>query len=67
MARLPELVRVAREHDLKLISIADLIEYRRRREMLVRRVAEAASRPEHGPFQRSPTRAPSTGSRTSRS
>ncbi|MGZ4150550.1 MAG: 3,4-dihydroxy-2-butanone-4-phosphate synthase, partial [Actinomycetota bacterium] len=35
MARLPELVAVAREHDLKLISIADLIEYRRHREVLV--------------------------------
>jgi 3,4-dihydroxy-2-butanone 4-phosphate synthase len=41
MARLPELVRVARAHDLKLISIADLIEHRRRREVLVQRVAEA--------------------------
>ena len=51
MARLPELVRVAREHGLKLISIADLIEYRRRREKLVRRVAEARIPTEHGPFQ----------------
>ncbi len=41
MARLPELIRVAREHGLKLISIADLIEYRRRREVLVSKVAEA--------------------------
>jgi 3,4-dihydroxy 2-butanone 4-phosphate synthase/GTP cyclohydrolase II len=41
MARLPELRRVAREHGLNLISIADLIAYRRRKEKLVRRVAEA--------------------------
>jgi len=41
MARLPELIRVARDHRLKLISIADLIEYRRKREVLVERVAEA--------------------------
>jgi 3,4-dihydroxy 2-butanone 4-phosphate synthase/GTP cyclohydrolase II len=41
MARLPELVRVATEHGLHVISIADLIEYRRRREALVRRTAEA--------------------------
>ncbi len=41
MARMPELQRVAMEHGLKLISIADLIEYRRRREALVRRTAEA--------------------------
>src|SRR5512144_1288150 len=51
MARLPELTRVAREHGLKLISIADLIEYRRHREVLVRRVAEARIPTEHGAFQ----------------
>jgi len=51
MARLPELVRVAREHGLKLISIADLIEHRRRREKLVRRVAEARIPTAYGPFQ----------------
>jgi 3,4-dihydroxy 2-butanone 4-phosphate synthase/GTP cyclohydrolase II len=51
MARLPELARVAREHGLKLISIADLIEYRRHREILVRRVAEARIPTEHGDFQ----------------
>lgn len=50
MARLPELVRVAREHGLRLISIADLIEYRRRREHLVRRTAEARIPTEHGEF-----------------
>ena len=41
MARLPDLVRFAREHGLKLISIADLIAYRREQEVLVQRVAEA--------------------------
>lgn len=41
MARTPELVRVANEHALKIISIADLIEFRRKRERLVARVAEA--------------------------
>jgi 3,4-dihydroxy 2-butanone 4-phosphate synthase/GTP cyclohydrolase II len=41
MARQPELRRFAREHDLLMISIADLIRYRRRTEKLVRRVAEA--------------------------
>lgn len=51
MARLPELARVANEHGLKLISIADLIEYRRRRERLVERVAEAQIPTEYGPFQ----------------
>jgi 3,4-dihydroxy 2-butanone 4-phosphate synthase / GTP cyclohydrolase II len=41
MARLPDLERFAERHGLKLISIADLIRYRRQREKLVRRVAEA--------------------------
>jgi 3,4-dihydroxy 2-butanone 4-phosphate synthase/GTP cyclohydrolase II len=51
MARLPELARVAQEHGLKLISIADLIEHRRRREKLVRRVADAKIPTEYGPFR----------------
>jgi 3,4-dihydroxy 2-butanone 4-phosphate synthase/GTP cyclohydrolase II len=50
MARLPELRRVAGEHGLKLLSIADLIEYRRKREKLVRRVAEATIPTEFGQF-----------------
>jgi 3,4-dihydroxy 2-butanone 4-phosphate synthase/GTP cyclohydrolase II len=50
MARMPELTRVAREHGLKIISIADLIEHRRRREHLVRRTAEARIPTEHGEF-----------------
>jgi 3,4-dihydroxy 2-butanone 4-phosphate synthase/GTP cyclohydrolase II len=50
MARLPELQRVAREHGLTMISIADLIAYRRQREKLVRRVAEATIPTEFGPF-----------------
>jgi 3,4-dihydroxy 2-butanone 4-phosphate synthase/GTP cyclohydrolase II len=51
MARLPELRRVAKEHRMRLISIADLIEHRRHREKLVRRVAVAALPTEYGPFQ----------------
>jgi 3,4-dihydroxy 2-butanone 4-phosphate synthase / GTP cyclohydrolase II len=51
MARLPELVRVAREHDMRLISIADLIAYRRAREVLVRKVAEATIPTPHGEFR----------------
>jgi 3,4-dihydroxy 2-butanone 4-phosphate synthase/GTP cyclohydrolase II len=51
MARLPELVRVAEEHGLKLISIADLIAWRRQREVLVTRVAEATIPTEHGEWR----------------
>jgi 3,4-dihydroxy 2-butanone 4-phosphate synthase / GTP cyclohydrolase II len=41
MARVPELERFATEHGLLMISIADLIRYRRQNEKLVRRIAEA--------------------------
>jgi 3,4-dihydroxy 2-butanone 4-phosphate synthase/GTP cyclohydrolase II len=51
MARLPELMRVAREHDMKLISIADLIQYRRVREALIARVAEATIPTPYGEFR----------------
>jgi 3,4-dihydroxy 2-butanone 4-phosphate synthase / GTP cyclohydrolase II len=50
MARLPDLVRFAARHGLKVISIADLIEYRRRREQLVRKVAEARIPTIYGEF-----------------
>jgi 3,4-dihydroxy 2-butanone 4-phosphate synthase/GTP cyclohydrolase II len=51
MARLPRLVEVARTHGLKLISIADLIEHRRKREVLVDRVAEANIPTRYGDFR----------------
>jgi 3,4-dihydroxy 2-butanone 4-phosphate synthase/GTP cyclohydrolase II len=51
MARLPELRRFCDEHGIHLISIADLIAHRRRREKLVRRVAEASIPTEFGPFR----------------
>jgi 3,4-dihydroxy 2-butanone 4-phosphate synthase / GTP cyclohydrolase II len=51
MARMPELTRVARQHGLKLISIADLIEHRRHREILVTRVAEATIPTPYGQFR----------------
>jgi 3,4-dihydroxy 2-butanone 4-phosphate synthase / GTP cyclohydrolase II len=50
MARLPELVRFAERHGLPLISIDDLIRYRRRTEKLVRRVSEARIPTEVGEF-----------------
>ena len=42
MARLPDLIGFAKEHDLKIASIADLIAWRRRNESLVRRTVESA-------------------------
>src|SRR6516162_6314378 len=41
MQRMPDLQRFADEHGLVLVTIADLIRYRRHREKLVRRVSEA--------------------------
>ena len=40
MARMPDLEVFAEEHDLKIVTIADLIEYRLQTESLVRRVTE---------------------------
>jgi 3,4-dihydroxy 2-butanone 4-phosphate synthase / GTP cyclohydrolase II len=40
MARLPELHVFAKEHDIKIISVASLIEYRRRTEKLVSKIAQ---------------------------
>jgi 3,4-dihydroxy 2-butanone 4-phosphate synthase / GTP cyclohydrolase II len=51
MARLPELRRVAKEHGMKLISIADLIEHRRKLEKLVRSVAQATIPTIYGEFK----------------
>src|SRR5213596_2298882 len=39
MARVPELTKFARKHDLLMITIADLIKYRIRNESLVKRVS----------------------------
>jgi len=50
MARLPELERFAAEHGLIIVSIADLIRYRRQREVLVRRVSEARIPTRYGDF-----------------
>ena len=50
MARLPELKIFAKEHDLALISIADLIAWRRRTESQVRRLAQAKIPTRHGEF-----------------
>jgi 3,4-dihydroxy 2-butanone 4-phosphate synthase/GTP cyclohydrolase II len=40
MARMPDLEVFAKKHDLRILSIADLIQYRLQTERLVRRVAE---------------------------
>ena len=41
MSRMPELEELSRTHDLKIVSIAQIIAHRRRNEKLIERVAEA--------------------------
>ncbi|WP_372728170.1 bifunctional 3,4-dihydroxy-2-butanone-4-phosphate synthase/GTP cyclohydrolase II [Nocardioides sp.] len=50
MKRAPELRAFADEHDLAMISIEDLVRYRRRHEVLVERVAETRLPTRHGEF-----------------
>jgi 3,4-dihydroxy 2-butanone 4-phosphate synthase/GTP cyclohydrolase II len=50
MARLPQLEVFAKEYDLKIISITDLITYRRRHEKLVTKVAQANLPTKYGQF-----------------
>ncbi len=51
MARLPDLVGYAKQHNMRLISIADLISYRLRHERFVKREAIAAMPSKFGDFQ----------------
>ncbi|RJP29782.1 MAG: bifunctional 3,4-dihydroxy-2-butanone-4-phosphate synthase/GTP cyclohydrolase II [Candidatus Omnitrophota bacterium] len=51
MARLPELLKFSKEHNLRICSIADLIKYRRHFEKLVERIARAALPTPFGTFE----------------
>jgi 3,4-dihydroxy 2-butanone 4-phosphate synthase / GTP cyclohydrolase II len=51
MARLEQLQEIAKAHDLKLISIADLIAYRKESERLIERRAEAMLPTAYGDFR----------------
>ncbi len=51
MARLPQLERFAEEHGLLIISIADLISYRRRSEKLIQRMTDARIPTVYGDFR----------------
>src|SRR6056297_1114775 len=50
MARVPQLEVFAKEHDLKIISIADIVAYRRENDKLIERVAKADMPTKHGDF-----------------
>ncbi len=51
MARLPELEIYAEKHDLKIISVADLVRYRIQKEKLVRRIVETDLPTDFGTFR----------------
>ena len=51
MARLPELIPFGRKHGLGILTIRDLIEYRRQSERLVRRVVSVPLPTQYGTFQ----------------
>lgn len=61
MARLPELMEFAKEHDLKIISIADLVKYRLERESLIDKGVEVKMPTAYGDFHLIPFRQKSNG------
>lgn len=50
MSRTPELMIFAKEHNLKIITIADLVNYRRHKEKLIERVVEINMPTKYGDF-----------------
>lgn len=51
MARVPQLMEYVKKHNLKIITIADLIAYRRKNEVLIKRAAEANMPTKYGEFK----------------
>ncbi len=51
MARLPDLIEFAKQHNLKIGTIADLIQYRNENECLVKRAAERNVETPYGPMR----------------
>lgn len=51
MARVPELMEYVKKHDLKIVTIADLIAYRRTKEIYVEQVAESKMPTKYGEFK----------------
>jgi 3,4-dihydroxy 2-butanone 4-phosphate synthase/GTP cyclohydrolase II len=51
MARVDDLATFSEEHGIRIVTVADLIEYRRRTERLIERVAEVALPTAYGDFQ----------------
>jgi len=53
MARLPQLIKFAKKHSLKMCSIAQLIEYRREKDKLIRHLVTTNLPTRHGVFKMS--------------
>ncbi|HET8921377.1 MAG TPA: 3,4-dihydroxy-2-butanone-4-phosphate synthase [Candidatus Acidoferrum sp.] len=51
MSRVPQLIEFCNEHNLKMLTVADLIRYRMQHERYVRRVAEAVLPTRYGDFR----------------
>ncbi len=51
MARVPDLVKIAKKFDLKILTVKDLIKYRLQKERLIEKVAEAKLPTKHGNFK----------------
>ncbi|MEM6379952.1 MAG: 3,4-dihydroxy-2-butanone-4-phosphate synthase [Bacteroidota bacterium] len=51
MARIPELCKLAKKHDLKIISIKDLVAFRMRNERLIKKELELEMDTPFGPFK----------------
>ncbi len=51
MARLPQLIEIAKQHDLKIISIADLVAYRMNNECLIKEETRIAMPTKWGEFE----------------
>ena len=61
MARLPQLIEIAKKHNLKIITIKDLIEFRLKKESLVEKGEEVDMPTAHGHFRLIPFRQKSNG------
>ena len=51
MARVPQLLKIARTHDMRIVTISDLVAYRMARRSLVRRVAQVNLPTKYGTFK----------------
>ena len=51
MARMPQLEEISREHDIPILTIADLINFRMKTECLVRKIEEAELPSQYGTFR----------------